>query len=227
VEAGHQSTVDELAGRIGGAIMTGELPIGTWLRQQTLAELYGVSRQPVREALRQVQAAGLVEIHPHRGAIVRGPSPEEIREAYLVRAELEGLAAELATARIDAAGLAALREAQDAFQQAVSGTSDDDVGDLVYDHGWSFANDRFHEVVISAGGVRFLREMILAVYRTVPRNLTWSAIPSRAELARNVEQHEAVRLAIEARDAPRARAAMREHIRRSGELIARHIERQH
>lgn len=56
--------------------MTGEFAVGTWLRQETLAEIFGVSRTPVREALRQVQANGLVEVFPNRGALVRGPSSQ-------------------------------------------------------------------------------------------------------------------------------------------------------
>ena len=51
--------------------MSGRFPVGSWLRQGTLATMFGVSRQPIREALRQVQASGLVEIHPNRGALVR------------------------------------------------------------------------------------------------------------------------------------------------------------
>src|SRR4051795_13053654 len=78
----------------------GGVPSGTWLRQEALASEFGVSRTPIREALRKLQEAGLVELRPHRGALVRGLSPREIRDAYEVRAELEGLAAELAAARI-------------------------------------------------------------------------------------------------------------------------------
>jgi DNA-binding GntR family transcriptional regulator len=103
--------VDRLAGAIQTRVLSGDVPVGTRLRQEALAEEFGVSRTPVREALRKLQSTGLVELLPNRGAVVRGPSAREIREAYEVRAELEGLAAELAAGRISDADLLRLREA--------------------------------------------------------------------------------------------------------------------
>src|SRR3954447_1254032 len=79
--------VDGLATDIHAAILAGEIPLGTWLRQEQLAEQFGVSRTPVREALRILQASGVVQQMPRRGALVKGPTPTEIREAYVVRAE--------------------------------------------------------------------------------------------------------------------------------------------
>src|SRR5262245_64442056 len=92
--------VDELAAAIHARVLSGELPSGTRLRQEALAEEFGVSRTPVREALRKLQAGGLVELQPHRGAVVRGLSSREIRDAYEVRATLEALAARLAAERV-------------------------------------------------------------------------------------------------------------------------------
>src|SRR5438045_2449155 len=66
------------------------------LRQETLAAEFGVSRTPVREALRKLQATGLLVVTPNKGAVVRAPTVRELREGYVVRAELEGLAAGLA-----------------------------------------------------------------------------------------------------------------------------------
>jgi DNA-binding GntR family transcriptional regulator len=215
------STVDELGARISSAIMTGELSVGTWLRQETLAERFGVSRQPVREALRQLQASGMVEVFPNRGAVVRGPSRRDIEGAYVVRAELEGLAAELATTRISPEGLARLREAEEAFRRAVEERLDGAKRDHVDgDHGWGHANDVFHETILDAADVPLLAETIRAVHKTIPRNLTWSAIRTRALLTENIRQHEAVREALEAGDAVAARRAMTDHVHRSGELIA-------
>jgi DNA-binding GntR family transcriptional regulator len=221
------TTVDEVGAQNSSAIMVGELPVGTWLRQETLAKRFGVSRQPIREALRQLQASGMVELFPNRGAVVRGPSPREIVEAYLVRSELEGLAAELATPRLNAEVLARLREAEEAFRHAAEEALDQTIGDVVSgDYGWGQANDAFHEAVLVAADVPVLAETIRALHKTIPRNLTWSAIRSRDLLITNVHQHEAIRSALEAGDARRARRAMTEHIRYSGELIAEWFERQ-
>ena len=86
----RRALVDKLAATIQARVLSGELASGTRLRQEALAEEFGVSRTPVREALRKLQASGLVELRPNRGAHVRGLSPREIRDAYEVRAELEG-----------------------------------------------------------------------------------------------------------------------------------------
>jgi DNA-binding GntR family transcriptional regulator len=218
---------DTLADRISASIMTGEFPVGTRLRQQWLAERFGVSRQPVREALRQVQASGLVEVIPHRGALVRGPSPREIREAYLVRAELEGLAAELAAAQPSLETLDQLREAAAAFSEATNRIADADPAACAEEREqWSRANDQFHEGILAAAGVRVLTDSIHSLHRLVPRNLTWSAIRTRRMLEDNVEQHKRVLDALELNDATAARAAMRTHVRRSGEMVADWFERQ-
>ena len=89
-----EALVDRLAAAIHARVLAGDIPTGSRLRQESLATEFGVSRTPVREALRKLQADGVIELEPNRGAVVRGPSGREVREAYEVRAELEGLAAE-------------------------------------------------------------------------------------------------------------------------------------
>lgn len=111
--------VDDIAARIRARIMNGELAIGKPLRQAALATEFGVSRTPVREALRQLQNGGLIEMQPNRGAVVRVPAPWEVRQAYEVRAELEGMAARRAASRITERGLAALREHNAVLCEAV------------------------------------------------------------------------------------------------------------
>src|SRR5215813_8929634 len=111
--------VDKLAAELQARVLSGELPSGTRLRQETLAEQFGVSRTPVREALRKLQASGLVELQPRRGALVRRHSACEIRDAYEVRAELESLAAGLAAERIRPEQLDRLHEALEQFENAL------------------------------------------------------------------------------------------------------------
>src|SRR5881409_3602366 len=103
---------DDLALALEEAIVSGEIEPGTVLRQEQLSEQYRVSRTPVREALRRLAALGLVSFVPNRGVRVRTLSREELREAFLVRAELESLATELATPRMTPADLAALDESE-------------------------------------------------------------------------------------------------------------------
>lgn len=220
--------VDRLAGAIQTRVLSGDVPVGTRLRQEALAEEFGVSRTPVREALRQLQATGLVELHPNRGAVVRGPSAREIREAYEVRAELEGLAAELAAGRISDRDLLRLREAQALFRKSVETLiarrarrrapwKDESV--------WVRANDLFHQAILDAAGNERLSDTIADLHRSFPRDLTWTALSESSRLLEeNVEQHEAVLEAIEQRDSAEARRRMIEHIRSAGELVTLHFE---
>src|SRR3954464_14233770 len=108
---------DDLALALEEAIVAGEIAPGTVLRQEQLSEQYKVSRTPVREALRRLAALGLVSFVPNRGVRVRTLSREELREAFLVRAELESLATELATPQIGEEGLEALADAERQFSE--------------------------------------------------------------------------------------------------------------
>src|SRR6201988_3144038 len=96
----ESTKADDIAVLIEEAIVSGELAPGTVLRQETLSERYEVSRTPVREALRRLAALGLVSFVPNRGVRVRTLSREELHEAFLVRAELESLATEVAATKI-------------------------------------------------------------------------------------------------------------------------------
>src|ERR687895_1868086 len=103
---------DDLALALEEAIVSGEIPPGSVLRQEHLSEQFQVSRTPVREALRRLAALGLVTFEPNRGVRVRMLAREELREAFLVRAELESLATEIAATRMTDDALAELDTAQ-------------------------------------------------------------------------------------------------------------------
>jgi DNA-binding GntR family transcriptional regulator len=221
--------VDRLAAAIGSRVLSGEIPTGTRLRQESLASEFGVSRTPVREALRQLQASGLVSVAPNRGAVVRGPSPRDIREAYAVRAELEGFAAEHAVGHIDDAQLEQLREAERLFRHSVEEVIEDRRRGLERhwstESEWERANNLFHGVIQEAAGNRQLLRAIAHLHQRFPRDLTWSALSRSSHLlAENIEQHRRILAAIEARDPAQARVAMSEHVRAAGELIARRLE---
>jgi DNA-binding GntR family transcriptional regulator len=221
--------VDRLAAAIQSRVLSGEIPTGTRLRQESLAAEFGVSRTPVREALRQLGASGLVTVQPNRGAIVRGPSPRDIREAYAVRAELEGFAAELAVANLDDAQLDQLQEAERLFRHSIEAViAERRRGvdqDWTTESEWERANNLFHRVIQEAAGNRQLLEAIAYLHLRFPRDLTWSALSHSSHLlAENIEQHRRILAAIEARDPERARLAMSEHVRAAGELIARRLE---
>src|SRR6266498_5412206 len=103
---------DDIALVIEEAIVSGELAPGTVLRQEQLSEQFNVSRTPVREALRRLAALGLVSFVPNRGVRVRTISREELHEAFMVRAELESLATEVAATKITPEQLQELDECE-------------------------------------------------------------------------------------------------------------------
>lgn len=221
--------VDRLAATIQTRILSGEIATGTRLRQETLASEFGVSRTPVREALRHLQASGVVTLEPNRGAVVRGPSVRDIREAYEVRAELEGLAAELAAPHVDDVQLRQLREAEALFRHSIEDVIAERRRGVDHDwtteSEWEQANNIFHGVIQEAAANRQLLGSIAFLHQRFPRHLTWSALSRSSHLlAENVEQHRRILDAIEERDAPAARAAMTEHVRAAGELLARQLE---
>ena len=107
-----------VAHRLGRLIIEGRLAPGTPLRLQAIADRMKVSVQPVREALRMLAAEGLVTVEPHRGAFVNRLSIEDVEELYAVRIALEGLAARVATARLDVADRAGLEADFEAMARA-------------------------------------------------------------------------------------------------------------
>ena len=231
-DADGLALVDELATTIQTRVLNGEIPTGTRLRQESLAAEFGVSRTPVREALRKLQASGLVEVQPRRGALVRVPSARDVREAYEVRAELEGLATELAATRIRHEELQRLRDAQALFRHSVGSLLEwrerrraNEPPPAAAHAEWIEANDRFHLAIQQAAGNARLRATLTDLHRSFPRDLTWIVLGENARLLEeNVAQHQAILDAIERHDATLARRLMSEHVRHAGELVTRRFE---
>jgi DNA-binding GntR family transcriptional regulator len=224
--------VDRLAATIQARVLSGEFASGSRLRQESLATEFGVSRTPVREALRKLQAAGIVQLEPRRGAKVRGPSAREVREAYEVRAELEGLAAALASARIRDDDLRRLRDAQSMFErssQRLRAWKEREHGTPpppAQAHAeWIRGNDLFHLVIQEAAGNERLAATLADLHQSFPRDLTWIVLGESSHLLEeNVAQHAAVLAAIEARDEETARRRMVDHVLRAGDLVVRRFE---
>jgi DNA-binding GntR family transcriptional regulator len=228
--AARHGLVDRLATAIQARVLSGDIPTGSRLRQETLATEFGVSRTPVREALRKLQSSGLVLVEPNRGAVVRGPSARDVREAYAVRAELEGFAAEQAVTRILDNQLDSLREAEKLFRHSVEEAVQDGRRGLERDWSieseWERANTLFHRVIQEAAGNRQLLAAIAHLHQSFPRDLTWAALSHSSHLLQeNIEQHRRVLAAIESRDAAGARRQMTDHVRSAGEILARLLDR--
>lgn len=217
----HGTLVDELARQIHERVLSGAFPIGTWLRQETLAAEFAVSRTPIREALRKLQAEGVLLVEPNRGALVRLPTSIEVREAYRVRAELEGLAAQLAAESIDADGIARLQAAVLIFPR---GTYPDTQS---VSASWHDANNAFHDAIIGAAGNARLSRAIAELYGSFPRNLTWAALQGAGDLVdRSAAEHELILAAVISQEANEARTRMIAHVMSAGELLASWFQHQ-
>ena len=212
-----ESLVDEIAANIRARIMNGEFAIGTPLRQAALAEEFGVSRTPIREALRQLQNGGLIEVLPNRGAVIRVPTPWEVREAYEVRAELEGMAARRAAERITRAQLRTLSDSNEVLRAALEEAGSPDT---------QAANDSFHTTICAAAGNEWLTAMVARINESFPRNVSSLALAgNERHRQENVAEHDEIIAAFEASDAARAREAMHAHIMSAGEHLAAWYER--
>jgi DNA-binding GntR family transcriptional regulator len=229
--AERRALVDKLAADLQARVLSGALPSGSRLRQSALAAEFGVSRTPIREALRKLQAGGLIEVQPHRGALVRGLSAREIRDAYEVRAELEALAAELAATRIRHDQLDRLQAVQATFHEGLtrtvaareSGTWKESAEERASI--WGLANDEFHQTIQQASGNQVLATALAQLHQSFPRDLSRIVLSeSTPALRSNVREHEQILEALHARDAARARELMRAHVRHAGQLVTLRYE---
>ncbi len=215
---------DDLAIALEQAIVRGEFAPGQVLRQEELSERFGVSRTPVREALRRLAALGLVSFEPNRGVRVRTLSRDELRQAFLVRAELESLATELATPRMGAEELEALAAAEERYVAITArmrdrSRSEEERAALTGE--WLAANYAFHDVIYEAADAPLVGRIARSARRTFLGQAVWApGGPEMDELyQRNVAQHRAILDAIAAGSAPGARALAREHVIDSGHLL--------
>ncbi|WP_372866431.1 GntR family transcriptional regulator [Pseudomonas sp.] len=195
-------------------IAFGKLPPGKHLDETELAERFGVSRTPVREALNQLANAGLVEIRPRRGAVVAEVGAQKLVEMFEVMAELEGMCGRLAARRISREQEHALVAAQEACE-AIRDSGDPD---LYYER-----NDEFHGIIYAASHNAFLVEQAWVLRRRL-RPYRRLQLRARDRINNSLSEHEAIVRAIQTGDADQANELLREHViiqgKRFGDLIA-------
>jgi DNA-binding GntR family transcriptional regulator len=221
VSANANTKVDEVATLIEQAILSGEFPSGMVLRQEELCAELGVSRTPVREALRHLAAVGLVSLEPNRGARVRLPPDNDLKDSYLIRAELEALAAELAVPRMTREEIKSLKASErtvaDLTQKLQAASGEREIRWLTSE--WSRANIEFHGIILEAAQSQLLRRMtnMVSVQRTYI-DIVWSNTPELDRLyAVSIEQHRAIVAGFAAHDA-NVRNLVAQHVRDSLEL---------
>jgi DNA-binding GntR family transcriptional regulator len=199
---------------IEALIAAGKLPPGKHLDETELAERFGVSRTPVREALNQLANAGLVEIRPRRGAVVAEVGPHTLVEMFEVMAELEGMCGRLAARRISKAQEEALVAAEQACEE-VRACGDPDL--------YSERNDVFHGIIYAASQNAFLVEQAWVLRRRL-RPYRRLQLRIRDRIPNSLNEHAAIVAAIRAGEADKANQLLREHVmiqgKRFSDLIA-------
>ncbi len=198
---------DTIAEQLEELIFDGTYANGDRLDEVRLAEQFGVSRTPLREAFQRLALSGLLELIPRRGAFVRQPGPVELLEMFEVMAELEAACGRLAALRISDAALAELRDANEHCQQAVAAR---DV-DAYYSE-----NERFHRIIYQQSGNSFLAQEAAKLHKRL-QPFRRQQLRFRGRMGQSMSEHEQIVRALEAGDAEAATDALRNHVAVQGE----------
>ncbi len=196
------STADEIRESLEQAIIEREFADGERLDEVRLASRFGVSRTPLREALRMLSGSGLVELIPKRGAYVRYPGVVEIVEMFEVMGELEALCGRLSARRISPSDLVELTLAARACERAGEANDPDD-----YYH----QNERFHQLIYSAAGNGFLASEALRLQKRL-RPFRRMQLRASGRIPQSIAEHAEIVKAITGGDAEKTAIALRNHV---------------
>jgi DNA-binding GntR family transcriptional regulator len=193
---------EELRLQLADEIVRGALPPGAALDETDIARRFNVSRTPVREALRQLAASGLIDSRAHRGAVVARPSLERLTEMFEAMAELEALCAGLAAERM----LPVERHRLEAIHEELRGLSYTGDPDRFHE-----VNEQFHNAIYAGSQNGYIAEMTLAT-RVRVQPFRRAQFRNLGRLAKSQAEHDRVVVAIMRGDRVGAAAAMRAHI---------------
>lgn len=186
-------------------ILSGAIPDGSKLTEQAVCKRYSVSRTPVREAFRQLEADGLIEIIPNRGAFATGLSKRDISDLFDLRAVFEVQAVEWAIKRMGQDDVERLAESID-FMEFY--TLKEDVEKVL-----SF-NSQFHNIIYAGTGDRMLQKT-LSIYQTYLKYSAPHKTYDEESLKAILEEHKAIYAAFESRNIAAGRKAMEQHMAQS------------
>lgn len=200
-----QSLVDAVAERIEAAIISGRIEPGAKLSEQGLAASLGVSRGPLREAIRRLEGRKLLERTPNIGVRVARLSLKDLNEILQVREALECLACSLAATNMPDAEIAALKKLLDAHEKQKSVRE----GTGYYEEA---ENLDFHYRIVNGSGNERLADMLAGDLHYMLRVYRYKSGAKPGRAAEVLKEHRAIVAAIEARDPQAAEVAMREHL---------------
>ena len=205
----RQSLHDAVTGRLRDMIVEGEFPPGLRLPERALCETFGISRTPLREALKVLASEGLLELAPHRGARVAGLTATDVDELFPVMGALEALAGELACARITEMELAEIRALH--YQMVLHHRLDERPP-------YFELNQKIHEKILEAAR----NPTLTASYNNLSgriRRARYTANINTARWAQAVGEHEEMLEALDARDGARLAEIFKRHLRNKCETV--------
>jgi len=212
----RQTLTGMTADAIRERILRGRYPEGEPLRQDAIGAELGVSRIPVREALRQLEAEGLVTFNPHRGAVVTTLSLKQIQELFELRAEIEGDLIRRAVPNMTAEDHARAAEILDAYEVALH------AGQVTV---WGALNWQFHSTLYAPADRELTMSMVNKLHQHSDRYLRMQLALTHGE-SRARHEHRAIAAAAKKRDAAKASALLRDHILGAGRALVSFIDRE-
>lgn len=201
----------EVAERLRQRIFAHELTPGTWIDEQKLAEQYGISRTPLREALKVLASEGLVELKPRRGCYVTEISYQDIDDIFPLIAMLEGRCAIDAVRRATKADIAALKAIHEKLEKAAKEGRID---------AFFEANQEFHRRIQELANNRWMLSVIQDL-RKVLKMSRMHSLSLEGRLQQSLDEHRSIMAAFEAGDAVRAEKAMHDHLLSGREALAK------
>ena len=209
---GRSTTATVVANKLRDEVQQGTLAPGTRLRQNEVAERFGVSTTPVREAFAQLQAEGLVRIDPHRGAVVFHPSAEDLLEYYEIRESLEALAVSHVIGRITPATAHELNELIARMRRTKNTRR------------WLQMNDEFHLKLYECAHRPHLSTLI-ANLRDASNPYIYMFVANKKPTDEANDEHQEILDACISGDAPASERSIRNHLRHTSQELARHLPR--
>lgn len=205
----HLTLREKILENIRDAIISGSLKAGCKVSEPELAERFGISRTPIREAFRQLESEGYLTVIPRRGAVVSEFSYKDIEDFYAIKSILEGYAARCACERLTEKELNRLQAINDRLSELA------EAGDIK--HFFKVHSD-FHELFIKAADNEKLKEMIMSLVNRFQRlRLMSLSLPGRMRIS--VEEHEKIIEAFRNRDADTAEALVCKNAKYGGSVL--------
>lgn len=195
-------------------ILEGRVPPGAKLNEGELARALGISRTPIREAINRLEKEGLVEIFPQRGAFVVQFTEKDVYELFLIRENLEGLAARLAAGKITPASLGRLESCLEGFKEPFR---EKDV------QRYSREDFKFHQTIVLLSDARRLIQLVSALHDYI-RMFRLTTLGMADRMKTSLADHGRILEALRKKDPEEAEQGMRQHLQRVRDGVMENIQ---